>query len=87
MENQRLMSELLDLAERMGLAVRHDNLGGAGSGLCQIRGRQVLFLDQDSDVDDQISALAKALADQPDLDRHFILPQIRQLLEDYRQKK
>jgi hypothetical protein len=87
MDNQELIAELLDLAGRLGVEVRQDRLGGNATSLCLLKGRAVLFVDLDADDRDQVAALIKALAGRPGLDQIFIRPQVRQLFDDYCQKK
>ena len=84
MENQTLMNELLDLAERLGIEVRHECFGGDGGGLCRLRERRVLFVDTAASLADQLDRTAAALAEIEGLDDLYILPEIRQRLEPYR---
>jgi len=84
METQSLMSELLDLAERLQIEVRHECLQGRSAGLCTLHGRKVLFIDSDASYADQIDQTASAIASVGPLDDFYLLPQIRQLLDKYR---
>ena len=84
MENEKLMNELLDLAERLEVEVRHECFGGDGGGLCRLRDRQVLFVDTDASPADQLDRTTAALAELNGLDNLYILPEIRQRLESYR---
>ena len=42
-----LLDAALDVAKRLGYAVRHECLGGSGGGGCELSGRKLLFLDLD----------------------------------------
>ena len=83
LETEALLNELLDLAEQMGLEVRRTYLGGAGGGLCRVRGKWVLFVDQSVNLIDQLAQTAEALAQRPDLQNYYIKPQVRQIIEQF----
>ena len=87
MDEQGLLSELLDLAEELGVEVRRDFLGGEGGGICRLRGKWVLFVDSDASVAEQVSRTAEALAGQVGLEDRYILPQVRDILKQYQQKE
>jgi hypothetical protein len=86
METQELLTELLDLAGRLGMEVRRVPLGGEGGGLCQLRGKSVLFVDSSADHADQVARTAAALSDAPGIESSYLLPQVRQVLEAYRER-
>jgi len=75
--------ELLELAARLGVQVRHAHLGGSGGGLATVRGQRVLFVDQDADPEDQLEVVAKAMS-RLDLENVFLRPDVRELIEQYR---
>ena len=75
--------EMIELAERLGVRVRHVRLGGSGGGLATVRGEQVLFVDQDADAPDQLAAVARALG-RLDLEQIFVRPDVRDLIESNR---
>lgn len=77
---------LLELADRLGVQVRAEPLGGDGGGLCTLRGRQVLFVDTQADLQSRYEKTLAALAALGDLDKHYVLPEIRQDLEKYRRQ-
>ena len=77
MQLQDLLTELLDLAGRLNIEVRHAPLGGAGGGLCLLRGRRVLFVDTQATLPDQVARTATGLAQEPQLEDCFLLPQVR----------
>ena len=84
METQSLMSELLDLAGKLQIEVRHEFLQGRSAGLCTLHGRKVLFIDSDASFADQIDQAVAAIASIGPLDDLFLLPQIRELIDKYR---
>ncbi len=75
--------EMIDLARRMGITVRHARLGGSGGGLVTVRGERQLFLDLDAHPLDQLERTARALADLPELEGMFVRPDVRELLDRY----
>lgn len=77
--------EMIELARRLGILVRHARLGGSGGGLARVKGARQLFVDLDADPADQLEQTAKALANLPELDLLFVRPDVRQVLERYRQ--
>lgn len=76
--------EMIELAGKLGIKIRHAHLGGSGGGLAMLRGQRQLFIDLDADPADQLEVLAGALAKQ-DLESLFIRPDVRDLIERYRQ--
>ncbi len=76
--------EMLALAEKLGIQLRHASLGGDGGGLITLRGRRQLFIDLDADPADQLETVARALAADPSIDELFIRPDVRELIERYR---
>jgi hypothetical protein len=83
MEPPRLLQELLRAAERLGLEVRVRPFHVPpvrGGGLCRVRGRYVVLLDQNSTATDRSLALAEALGSF-DLERLYLAPEARQLVE------
>ncbi len=79
--------ELLDLAGKLGIAVRHAHLGGGGGGLACFKNRRQLFVDQDAAPDDQLEQTARAMANLPELEGVFLRPDVRKLLEEYGGKR
>jgi hypothetical protein len=76
--------EMIDLAKRLGLTVRHVKLGGAGGGLAQFKGQRQLFVDLDADPEDQLERTARALAGIPEVDTCFVRPDVRELVERFK---
>lgn len=76
-----VFEEMLELAQRLGIAVRHAHLGGGGGGLAQVRGVRQLFVDLDAHPMDQLERTAKALACVAEVDTALVRPDVRQLLD------
>jgi hypothetical protein len=80
-----VFDELIELATRLGITVRHAHLGGEGGGLAQVRNARQLFIDLDADPADQLERTARALADVPELSGLYLRPDVRRLLEEHGQ--
>ena len=83
MDTQNLLTCLIELAESFGIEIRRAPLGGDGGGLCLLKGKNILFLDTNAALPDKLSRTAAALA-QLDLEETYIVPQVRELLDQYR---
>lgn len=79
------LETLLTLAEAMDIDVRAEFMGGTGGGLCRLRGRRILFVDTAADVATRYDRTLAALATLPEVDDHFIVPEVRRDLERQRQ--
>ena len=85
MENESILEELLDLAEKIGMEVRRASLSGQGGGLCVLRGRRILVVDVGLPPTDQVAQTAGALAGLPELEEMYLKPALRETLEANRQ--
>ncbi len=79
--------EMLELAKRIGIAVRHAHLGGGGGGLARIRGIRQLFVDLDAHPVDQLEQTARALAPLVEIDGLFVRPDVRDVLERFKPER
>lgn len=84
MNSYDLQERLVELVSQLGISIRRADLGGAGGSLVRLRGKDVLFLDTSADPDDQLQRLAPEVARLPGLDNIYILPELRELLEEYK---
>jgi hypothetical protein len=75
------LSALLEAAEALGIEVRFEELGGTGGGLCVLKGRRVLFVDQGSDAATRYDRAVRELAQLPEIDTIFIRPDVREDLD------
>ncbi len=78
------LEELLTLSEKLGIEVRAEFMGGGGGGLCQLKGAQVLFVDTSADVTTRYERTLAALATLPEIEEHFVTPEVRKDLESLR---
>ncbi len=84
MDKEVLLNELLDVAEQIGLEVRHVSFDGDGCGLCYLKGQWILFVDNQADLEDRLALTAKGLAGRAELDDLYIRPVLREMIESYR---
>ena len=82
MEWEEIETELIALAERLDIEIRHVRYEGEG-GLCLIRGKEVLAINDGLDTPDRVVVMARALAAVPEIDAIHIVPEIRSLLDKY----
>ena len=73
---------IVELAGKLEIEVRREHLGGEGGGFCIIRGRRVLFLDEDADPGGMLDRCVDGLASLPGIDQIFVPAEIRERLEE-----
>jgi hypothetical protein len=84
MDLQSRFDTLVSLAQELGWAIRREALGGEGGGYCRLRGQSVLFVDTMADLETRYERTLTALAPQPELDRRYLPPEIREDVERLR---
>ena len=75
---------VVELLERMGVEVRRERMGGSGGGLCRMRGRQVMFIDEDADAATRLERCVEGLAALPESESVFLPPELRERVERMR---
>jgi len=84
MEPEKTYQYLEDLAEKVGISIRYEDLSSseltARSGLCKIKGRYHYIMDTSKDLTRRIELLSECLS-QMDLEGIYIVPAIRDLIE------
>jgi len=80
-----LVEELKELAGRLGITVREEVLlrevgYRVRSGVCRVRGEEVLLLDRHAQPEERLEVLLRALAPR-EVDLHYVSPELRRLLE------
>ena len=85
MNEDVLLSQLEELAEKLGILVRDENINieesSSTGGLCRIEGEYVLILNSKATVKEKNQVMIDALQ-QFDLSDIYIKPVIRELLEE-----
>ena len=84
MNDDLLINQLEELAGKLGIAIRYENLNaeessGAG-GLCRLKGNYVLILHSQAAAEEKVRIITEALR-QFHLGDLYIKPAIRELLE------
>ncbi len=87
MESESILSELLDLADRLGIEVRQVDLAGNGGGLCNLKGKRVLFIDSNALVAEQVATAAVSLADLEEIQDCYLVPKVREVLDFYSEQE
>lgn len=83
MNQQQILEELLALLEANKVRVRREPLGGAGGGLCAVKGEQIFFVDTQAPSVEVIAACAEAVAKVVDIEKVYIKPEVREFIENY----
>jgi hypothetical protein len=88
MNEEVLLNQLEELAEKLGILVRDENINieesSSSGGLCRIEGQYVIILHSKASVKEKIQVMITALQ-QFDLRDMYIKPVIRELLEEYKE--
>ena len=84
MDSQDLLEHLAELAAQLDISVRRTDLGGSGGSLVNLKGQQILFIDTLADPADQLERLIPDFARLPALDDIYIIPELRELLDEYK---
>lgn len=86
MNEEVLLYQLEELAEKLEISVRDENINveesSSTGGLCRVEGKYVLLLNSKATVKEKIQVMIKALQ-QFDLSDIYVKPVIRELLEGY----
>ncbi|MGP8155201.1 MAG: hypothetical protein ACLQBQ_13875 [Smithella sp.] len=84
-----LLSQLEELAQKLGILVRDENINmeesSSTGGLCFVEGKHILILNSKATVKEKNQVMIKALQ-QFNLDEIYIKPAIRELLEEYKKR-
>ncbi|MEA3357970.1 MAG: hypothetical protein U9R17_00930 [Thermodesulfobacteriota bacterium] len=84
MEPWNVLENLKDLADKLNVEIIYENMGWdelpITGGLCKVKGKYKVFVDQSQSIEKQIEILAKAFAffNTEDV---YMLPVVRQILE------
>jgi len=82
MNEQRILDELLALLEGHGVTIRSEPLGGAGGGLCSVKGTHIFFVDTQASSAETAAYGAEAVGKLLDTESVYIRPEVRQFIED-----
>ena len=82
MNNQMILEELIALLESKSVKIRTEPLGGAGGGLCSVKGDKIFFVDTDAPCAEVTALCAEAIVKLIDIDNIYIRPEVRQFIEN-----
>jgi hypothetical protein len=85
LNDEALFPQLEELAERIGITVRYENMNGEDSpgkgGLCRLNGEYVLIVHSRATLREKIRVVTRALR-KFDLNGIYLKPFLRELLEE-----
>lgn len=88
MNEEILLNHLEELAEKLGILVRDENINieesSSTGGLCRVEGKHILILNSKATVKEKNQVMITALQ-QFDVSEIYIKPVIRELLEGYKE--
>jgi hypothetical protein len=76
-----VLEELIGLLERHGVKVRREPIEESRGGLCRLRGRTILFIDENADPLQSVKLCAKTLNKVANLHLTYLRPNTRELIE------
>jgi|YelNatPaOPRAMG01_1025707.scaffolds.fasta_scaffold00005_115 hypothetical protein len=79
MKVEELIQELESCAQRLGVEVRRDK-GDFEGGLCRVKDRRLIILNEKVPVTKQLRILARELA-RLEVDQVYLVPAVRELIE------
>jgi hypothetical protein len=86
MKPEQTYQDLKELAEKLGVNVSEQNLRSTGikvkSGLCKVKGKNILIIDKNISFQDKNEILASCLSKMPYEDI-FIVPALREFLDSF----
>ncbi len=81
MNREKVLSELEELASRIGITIRYEKMGTISGGLCRIHDGEVILINRHLSTASKIELLAKELMlESEKLEAVFILPEIRDII-------
>ena len=84
MEPWNVLENLKDLADKLDVEIIYENMEWdelpITGGLCKVKGKYMVFVDQSQSIEKQVEILAKALASF-NIEDVYMLPVVREILE------
>src|SRR5262249_34081854 len=83
MKNEQILEELERAAEKVGLKVSYETLGGdvvGQGGLCKVKGQWRVIVDRHATAGEKVSLIAQALAGF-DLEGVYLSPEVREFVD------
>lgn len=80
MKREQIIAELERLSELLGVEVRYEKMGILQGGLCRLDDSLILFVNRALSLQSKIELIAQELSAMQ-WDKHFVKPEVRQILE------
>ena len=77
MDVESKIAALLEVCSKLQLQVRPERLGGSGGGLCRLKNKSIVFVDLDAEPETRYERLAGDLANIPQIEDLFLVPEVR----------
>jgi len=81
-----ILDDLIALLDAHGVKIRMESLDESPGGLCRLHETKILFLDKNAGADNQVQLCAGAVIKLVDIETVYLKPEVRQLLENFRDK-
>jgi hypothetical protein len=85
LNQEKLLSQLLSIAEQLGVEVKEEK-GDFNGGLCRVDDEKIIYVNKKHDIVKKVAVLLDSLSEQ-DLDDVYILPAIREIIDNHRDSK
>ena len=86
MKPEQTFQDLKELAEKLGVVVSEQNFRSTGikakSGLCKVKGKNMLFIEKQLSFQDKNEILASCLSKMPH-ENIFMVPALREFLDSF----
>ncbi len=83
MKSEQILEELEKAADKVGVRVSYETLGGdvvGQGGLCKVKGQWRVIIDRHASANEKVSLLATALSGF-DLEPVFLSPEVREIVQ------
>ncbi|MFP4458759.1 MAG: hypothetical protein ACLFSQ_04120 [Candidatus Zixiibacteriota bacterium] len=77
MKRKKLLAKLEELANRLDIKIRYENLGQSRGGLCRLRGSHFIFINNKMSDSSKIDIISQEISNF-DLSDVYLLPEIRE---------
>jgi len=82
LNQEKLLSQLLSIAEQLGVEVKEEK-GDFNGGLCRVDSDKIIYLNKKHETVKKVAVLLESLANQ-NLDDVYLLPAVREILDKHR---
>lgn len=90
MDDTAILGHLEELAQKLGVQIRYeclaDNAAFSRGGLCRVRGKHLIIINENTSVREKVQTMARALS-RFDLRQIYLRPVLRALLEKAAEKE